>query len=164
MTSTPAIDAYLRARTRLDNLGAADSAAPLPEDIVESVEKIVGLSLPRSYARFLRDFGYVSFGSTEDYGAPPDDLERGPIPNAIWLCAKLRRDAGFAHRYFVVQSTGYGGWLAIDTDCCDASGESPIVELSVDGAAIRTVSPSFGAHFLSLVESFESGRQRIGSS
>lgn len=148
---TIATDAYEKAANLLRVNPRSDFVGPRDPAIVDAAEKRLGVIFPPSYRRFLLDFGCGNIGSQEIYGVIDKDIERGPIPNAIWL--SLQRQAqGWRRDLFVVHESGDGTSHALDLSRTDFNGESAVWLLNVNGSLAEKVSDNFGEFLLSLIE------------
>ena len=148
MTSDPMDAALLIIRGDPDRArfhGRKDDA------LIDAAETALGLRLPPSYRRFVRELGAGNYGADEFYGIIDGDFDRGGVPDGIWCTLSARAEWGLPNQYMIVGADGMGGSYAIDTSRSDATGENPVVWLSVDFDPIQILADSFGRFFLDSV-------------
>lgn len=131
---------------------------PRSELVVRSAEKALGLRLPPTYRRFLRERGAGSFGAAEIYGVVDIDFEKSAVPDAVWVTLGAReRDDLPADLVVVAHEDDEITCLRImpRKDGADAP-EGPILILNTgedpDRIGTRTAAEDFGAYLLSRVE------------
>lgn len=126
------------------NLEEADFCGPIDTLCVEKAEKMLGVSFPDSYKRFLETQGAGDIFGKEIYGIlhdPETDYEG--VPNGIWMTLDLRKTAGMDHQFVMFAETGYGPYYVIDTSSVKLDGSGPVLLWSVDGQREK-VADNFG--------------------
>ncbi len=105
----------------------AFSLGTLPEDMVETAERELGVVFPPSYRRFLSRYGYMGFGSEEFKGLSPTGV-RGTATDVVWSTLQRRR-YGLPSDLVEVLDPGIGDWIyCLDTSSTDTDGECPVVK------------------------------------
>src|SRR5688572_26339557 len=105
--------------------GGGDFTGPIPEELVERAEELLGVRFPPTYRHFLHELGCGDVAGAEFYGIASDDLLKGPIPNGIWLTLDERTTSGLAENMVIVGADGTGGYYALDLARAGAEGEAP---------------------------------------
>jgi hypothetical protein len=144
------IEHYYQAKHLIAGRGGVEFSGPFSDALVDRAEEVLGVRLPPSYRLFLQEYGCIGVLSEEIYGIVDEDLQRGPVPNGIWLTLDERK-AGLDRRFVVLQSSGFGGWYALDTSRRDSDGECPVVLLAVSLDNAEDVAHDFGEFFLQRV-------------
>lgn len=72
--------------------GEASFVGPRTEVMVRTAEKALGLRLPATYRRFVRELGAGSLGAAEVYGVIDADFERSSAPDAVWATLRAREE------------------------------------------------------------------------
>lgn len=137
------MNAYEEAATSLRTNPRSDFVGPRDLTVVAAAEQRLGVRFPPSYRRFLLEFGCGNVGSQEIYGVIDQDVERGPIPNAVSLNLK-RRARGWSPALFVIYESGDGTSHALDLDRLDSEGEAAVWLLDVTGNPTEQVAANFG--------------------
>jgi hypothetical protein len=139
-----------------DNADEADFDGPRDAALVDSAAEALGVQLPPTYDRFLRELGVGGFGGAEFYGVIAGD--RTPVvPNAIGLTLDERKTTDLPSAYVIVGDTGDGDWYDLDTAHPDADGEAPVLVWMPgvppeDAGPPEKVADSFGSFFLDRVQ------------
>jgi hypothetical protein len=141
------MDAYLAAAAALRTDSRADFVGPRPTWLIEAAEQKLRIRFPPTYRRFLLEFGCGNIGSQEIYGIADDDLDKGPIPNAVWLNER-RRGQGWSSSCFVIHERGDGTSHALRFDQQPAGA---VWLMDVVGNPIAKVSEDFGEFLLDLI-------------
>jgi hypothetical protein len=115
------------AMAMIERDGTGDFSGPIPEELVERAEELLGVRFPPSYRHFLHELGCGDIGGAEFYGICSDDLLKGPIPNGIWLTLDERTTSGLGNDMVIVGADGTGGYYALDLARADADAEAPVV-------------------------------------
>lgn len=139
---------YERAIALIAQADAGDFEGPKTELLIAQVEAVLGLQFPPTYRRFLRDVGCGNIAGVEVYGLINENFDDSSVPNGIWLTLELRRAIGLDPTYVLIGDGGDGTLHAIDTGKADASGECPVVRLSVDGCFCESLATNFGEYLL----------------
>lgn len=144
---------YERAKALIKENGGGGFIGPRSDEWISEAERLLGFWFPPTYRQFLRELGCGNFYSEYFYGIIDADLLRGPVPNAVWLTLDERRSTELAPSFIIIQSTGDGGWYAIDTAQRNVDGESPVLFLDTNGRPQEVVAPDFGLFFLDRIVS-----------
>lgn len=142
---------YQTAKALIEDNGG-DFEGPKPEALVASAEQALALKFPPSYRQFLLELGCGDINGVEVYGVINDKFEGSSVPNGIWLTLHERQNLGLPSSYVLIGDSGDGRYYALDTRTKDATGESPVVRLSVDGKQSEPVAPSFGTYLREAVQ------------
>ena len=142
------VSSYELAKRAIAGQTAVHSIGPISDRVVENAELLLGVRFPPSYKQFLREFGCLGLIGEEIYGIVNENLATGPVPNGIWLTLDQRAKFSLPKQFVIIQSTGFGGWYAIDTSKENHIGECPVVLVDVFQQAIETVALDFGEHLL----------------
>jgi hypothetical protein len=141
-----------------EHQGDAAFVGPRSELVVRSAEKALGLKLPPTYRRFLREQGAGSFGAAEIYGVVDIDFERSSVPDAVWVTLGAREHDDLpADLVVVAQEDDEIACLRVLPRRDDAeAAEGPVIVLNTgedpDRVGARTAAEDFGAYLLSRVE------------
>lgn len=146
------LDEYHSAKLLIEEMGG-DFEGPKSEALIESAERVLGLTLPPSYRRFLLDLGCGDINGLEIYGVINERFEDSRVPDAIWLTLNERKSIGLDPAFVLIGDSGDGAYYAINTRMVDESGESPVVLLSMDGAQLKHLAASFGEYLLHALRS-----------
>ena len=98
----------------------------ISQENVNEAERMLDITFPASYRDFLKRYGYLRISSYEIYGLVVD-VNYEAIPNAVWLNIDERNKFNFPKDLFIIGSTGYGEWYAIDLLNTSQKGEAVIV-------------------------------------
>jgi hypothetical protein len=124
-----------------------DFTGPIPEEVLEDAEHLLGLRFPPTYRRFLHELGCGDVAGAEFYGIVDDELRKGPIPNAIWLTLDERATSRLPEQMVLVGFTGdMAGYYAIDLSRADGDGEAPVVmwQAGAPPATCPVIAKDFG--------------------
>lgn len=135
-------------------LDIADFVGPRPQSLIVAAEKILGVTFPQSYRRFLQDYGAGSFGSAEVYGVLHENFEESGVPDGIWLTLQLREEGDFPATLVVIYSVGDGELFCLDTGL-SSDNEAPVVTFTPGGSLDQRrelIAEDFGLFFLDLVQ------------
>jgi hypothetical protein len=135
----------------------ADFVGPRPETLILAAEKMLEVSFPPIYRRFLSEFGAGNFGPFEIYGVIHSDFWQSGVPDSIWYTLTERRDAGIPNRLVVIGGVGDGSLFCLDLDAMNNEGESPVVMIEpglnpAHGRQWETVASDFGSFLLEEVQ------------
>jgi len=130
------------------NASVARFVGPRSPELVATAESALGVRFPPTYRRFLLELGAGDIAGESFYGVIGADFVHSRVPDGIWLTLDERRN-GLPIPLVIVSSSGDGIWYALDTSRTDASGESPVVALSLPGSPPKQIASDFGAFFLS---------------
>ena len=133
--------------------GQASFVGPRSEIVVRSAEKALGLKLPPTYRRFLRELGAGSFGAAEIYGVVDIDFENSAVPDAVWVTVGARENDDLPADLVVV------GHEDDEITCLQIrpeAEEGPVMVINAgedpERVGTRTAAEDFGAYLLSRVE------------
>ena len=142
---------YEQARRVVEAVGGADFEGVKQETLVAMAERVLGLTFPPSYRRFLLEMGCGGINGLEVFGLISDNFEHSTVPNGIWLTLTERRRIGLHPAYVLIGEGGDGTFYALDTRQVGKGNEALVVRLSVDGKQSERVADSFGDYFLEAV-------------
>jgi hypothetical protein len=139
-----------------DNPDEADFDGPRVPALVDSAADALGVRLPPTYDRFLRELGVGGFGGTEFYGVIDRDW-KATVPDAIGLTLRERDTYRMPEPYVIVGDTDQGYRYVLDTSQTDADGEAPVLlwmpgVSPEDAGSPEKVADSFGSFFLQQVQ------------
>lgn len=123
---------------------------------IGKAEEELGVSFPKSYKQFLRDFGAGNFGAEEIYGVLNGDFDNSGIPDAIWFTKKQRREMALASNLVIIYFTGGSDYFCLDVNQMNDEGECPVVACAVGfatmGEKLEIIAENFSDFFLELVK------------
>ena len=130
--------------------GDGDFTGPIPQQVVEEAEELLGVRFPPSYRQFLLKLGCGDVAGAEFYGIVDDNLREGPIPNGIWLTLDERETAKLPPKMVLVAFTGMGGYYALDLARVAENREAPVVmwQAGAAASACPVIAKDFGSFFL----------------
>ena len=135
-----------------DHVEEGDFSGPISLKSIEEAERMLRVTFPPSYRKFLVRYGAGDIAGLEFYGIINDpNIDREGIPNGIWLTQNLRKETALPVEFVVVSETGYGPYYVIDTSQKNERDESPIYLWNV-GNQKEKVADSFGEFLLSLLQ------------
>lgn len=141
--------------------GLQSFEGPRDEGLVLAAERALGLRLPPTYRRFVREYGAGNFGSFEIYGVISQNFETSSVPDAIWYTLGERRDGRLPQDLVVIGEDGAGTLYCVR--CGGPEDEGAVIALPsarpLDKQAQTAVAADFGAFFLDGV-SRQAGRRR----
>lgn len=145
------METYVAAAELLRSDSRADFVGARERSLIDAAERRLDFRFPPTYRRFLLEFGCGNIGGQEIYGLIDEPIERGPIPNAVWLNLQ-RRARGWKPSLFVIHESGDGTSHALSLEHTGPHGEASVWLLSVSGESIEKVADDFGDFLLSLVQ------------
>lgn len=146
---------FRQALRMIDRSGEGDFTGPIPQQIVEEAEELLGVRFPPSYRQFLLKLGCGDVAGAEFYGIVDDNLRNGPIPNGIWLTLDERATAQLPPKMVLVGFTGMSGYYALDLSRVGDNREAPVVmwQAGATASACPVIAKDFGTFFLDEVSS-----------
>ena len=142
------MESYEKARELIKNAGGGDFEGAKPESLVFKAEAALGVKFPPSYRQFLLEMGCGDFNGVEVFGLINDNFERSTVPNGIWLTLNERESIHLDPSYVIIGDGGDGTYYALDTKKTSATGENPVVRLSINGEQSKQIFESFGSYLL----------------
>ena len=142
---------FRQALRMITRSGGGDFTGPIPQQIVEEAEELLGVRFPPSYRQFLLKLGCGDVAGAEFYGIVDDNLRQGPIPNGIWLTLDERETGKLPPTMILVGFTGMSGYYALDLSRAGANREAPVVMWQAGtpvAAACPVIATDFGSFFL----------------
>jgi hypothetical protein len=131
----------------------ASFVGPRSETMARTAEKALGLKLPPTYRRFVRQLGAGSLGAAEVYGVIDADFERSSVPDAVWATVRAREENGLPADLVIV------GQEDDEITCLrvlpgGAEGPVLVIHAGEDPARVgtRVVAADFGEYLARLVE------------
>ena len=135
---------------------------PQKESTIQSAENILACKFPKSYRKFIKEYGCGGAGSLEIYGIIKDEefkKENIPfvaVPNMVWATLKRNRDFDHPLHLLIIYNVGEGSLYCLDTSQMNEDGECPVVVWPIGGYAqtpvLEVVADDFGAFFLDMVK------------
>jgi hypothetical protein len=146
---------FRQALRLIERSGEGDFTGPIPQQIVEDAEELLGVRFPPSYRQFLLKLGCGDVAGAEFYGIVDDNLAQGPIPNGIWLTLDERENGKLPPKMVLVGFTGMSGYYALDLSRAGENREAPVVmwQAGAPAAACPIIAKDFGTFFLDEVSS-----------
>ena len=138
-----------------ENVDSADFVGEISVETVNNAEKLLGVTFPESYKRFLCHYGAGSFGSEEIYGILDEDLNGSGIPDAIWITQTQRQKLHLAPELVIIYFNGASEYYCLDTSQMNESQECPIViyEPGITQGTVRDiVYEDFGSFLLDIIQ------------
>jgi hypothetical protein len=141
---------FRQALRLIERSGEGEFTGPIPQQIVEEAEELLGLRFPPSYRQFLLKLGCGDIAGAEFYGIVDDNLREGPIPNGIWLTLDERETGQLPPKMVLVAFTGMTGYFALDLARAGENREAPVVmwRAGVKPEACPVIAKDFGSLFL----------------
>lgn len=133
--------------------GEADFVGPRPELLARTAERALGLKLPPTYRRFVRELGAGSFGAAEVYGVIDADFERSSAPDAVWATLRAREENDLPAD-LVILGQEDDEILCLRIRPGDEEGEVLAIDAGEDPDRVgtRVVARDFGEYLLGRVE------------
>jgi hypothetical protein len=144
---------YEKARKLIAEAGGGDFEGAKPETLVAKAEIVLGVKFPPSYRRFLLELGCGDINGVEVFGLINDNFENSTVPNGIWLTLNERKSINLDPAYVIIGDGGDGTYYALDTRQAGATGENPVLRLSVDAKQSEKVADSFSSYLLNAITS-----------
>jgi hypothetical protein len=146
---------FRQALRMIDRSGEGDFTGPIPQQVVEEAEELLGVRFPPSYRQFLLKLGCGDVAGAEFYGIVDDNLRNGPIPNGIWLTLDERETAKLPPKMVLVSFTGMSGYYALDLARVGENREAPVVmwQAGAPAEACPVIAKDFGTFFLDEISS-----------
>lgn len=123
---------------------------------IHEAEVFLSILFPQSFKKFLKDFGYVSFGGLEIYGIIDNDFVNSSIPDVVWLNNLNRKKFSQPHHIISISDMGDGSDYALDLSQMNSDNECPVVVWPIGGyemtQVLEVVAPDFGTWFLDMVK------------
>ena len=140
----------------IDNYrGRKHFVGPRQRALIDEAAAALGVRFPPSYRKFVENLGAGSIRGREIYGVIDSNFRDSTIPDGIWLTLTERQDSQLPEALVIVDSTGDGDYVAIDTSKRTSESENPMVRWSPGAAsasdALEQVASDFGRFFLQLV-------------
>jgi len=132
---------------------AADFVGGVSEEHVAAAEERLGLTFPKEYREFVRQYGCGNYGYVEIFGL---GVAATGLPNVEWIAAKLRSGAQLPAHLLPVEQLGDGAYACITTAQSEAKGyQSGIVVEWNHSLQVAKIAPDFAAY---VAERFEAVR------
>jgi hypothetical protein len=139
-----------------ENIEIADFEGEKDEYLIQLAEKMLGISFPESYRKFLTKLGCGDIAGEEFYGIIDDNFETSTVPNGIWLTLNQRKSSNMPENLLIVYSLGDGSYYALDISKKAQNGDCPVVRwipgLSKKGEKLDVIAVDFGEFFLKTIE------------
>lgn len=138
-----------------ENMDLTDFVGEISTETVNKAEKLLGVTFPESYKRFLCHYGAGNFGSEEIYGILDEDLNGSGIPDAIWFTQTQRIKAQLAPELVIIYFNGASEYYCLDTSQMNESQECPIVVYEpgiTQGKARDIVYEDFGSFLFDIIQ------------
>lgn len=130
-----------------EHRGEASFVGPRTEMTVRTAEKALGLQLPPTYRRFLRELGAGSFGAAEVYGVIDVDFERSSAPDAVWATLRAREENHLPADLVIL---GFEDDELLCLRVRHGNEEGPVLGINAgedeEQVGTRTVAPDFGKY------------------
>jgi hypothetical protein len=128
---------------------------PRDEELIEYAEKTLSVSFPKTYRKFLQEYGSGGLGSFEIYGLVNDNFINSGIPDVVWLTNKVREEWNLPKYLIPIYDLGDGELFCIDLRTAKGS-EAYIVAYipgySSNEEKLENVADDFGELFLNLIK------------
>jgi hypothetical protein len=121
------------------------------ENAILMAQEILRTTFPDSYLSFLRSFGCGQIAWHELYGLVDENCQAEGVPSVVWVTREERR-LGLPSTYVVVESSGDGALLCLDTAQLNDERECPLMYYIPDGfVKPQEIAQDFGEYFLECV-------------
>jgi hypothetical protein len=137
------------------NEGQADFDGRQDPELVTAAAEALGVKLPPTYERFLRELGVGGFAGDEFYGVIRKDWSPS-VPDAVGTTLRHRATSQLPATYVIIADTGMGEFYVLDTAVTNADGEAPVLIWMpgvppADAGTPERVADSFGSFFLARI-------------
>lgn len=88
---------------------------PAPESFIKETEKILDLKFSDDYIDFLKDYGFLGYGSLELYGVTNGDPYVKSVFNTVWMTLDERKNYNLPQQFVIVAESGMGELYVLDT-------------------------------------------------
>jgi hypothetical protein len=105
----------------------ADFFGPARAEDVQMAERLLGLTLPPSYRKFLETYGVGAFKDAGFYGIIAGKVPGSSVPSMGWRTLDDRKMAGYPKTHLTIMSSGYGPIYCLDASSVSADGEYPVI-------------------------------------
>ena len=137
-----------------DNLEESDFAGKIESDIINKTENILGVKYPKSYRKFVENYGCGDIFGIEIFGIISDPItDTQAIPNSLWITNEFK-NKGLPKGYVIISETGDGSYYVINTNIKNKDNESPIYIWNPFNLKEKKVSESFGHFLLTLLKEY----------
>ncbi|MGI0117612.1 SMI1/KNR4 family protein [Zooshikella sp. RANM57] len=100
----------------LDELKEFDCHGHHSSEEISSAEQYLGVSLPNSFKRYLKEFGNMAFGHVEYLGlTKSSDFSSAGFPNFVWFNLRKREQENFPDYLIIFRSVNDEIFLCLDT-------------------------------------------------
>jgi antitoxin YobK len=128
------------------------------ERLIDVAERELSVEFPKSYRKFLQEFGSGGLGSFEIYGLINDNFVNSGIPDVVWLTNKGRKEWNLPKFLIPIYDLGDGELFCVDLRTLK-EGEAEIVAYtpgySINNEKLEKVADDFGTLFLYLMKQEE---------
>ncbi|MBF0786845.1 MULTISPECIES: SMI1/KNR4 family protein [unclassified Streptococcus] len=137
----------------IENIDMMDYFGKCSNHIIELAERTLGVTYPKDYRDFIRNFGAGNFGSSEIYGVFREDFLNSGVPDSVWLTLLERKEIDFPKHLVIVYASGNGELFCFDYNQLNLNGEPTIVSFisSRNDYKYEVVYDNFGDFLLDIV-------------
>jgi hypothetical protein len=131
---------------------------PRDEELIENAEKTLSVSFPKTYRKFLQEFGSGGLGSFEIYGLVNENFINSGIPDVVWLTTKGREEWKLPKYLIPIYDLGDGELFCIDLRTATGVEKEIVAYIpgySSNDEKLEKVADDFGELFLNLIKQEE---------
>ncbi|MFD0990699.1 SMI1/KNR4 family protein [Mariniflexile jejuense] len=89
----------------------------IDSDVIEDIEKSLGISIPRNYRDFIENYGCGNINGFDFFGAYPNiDYRNGAVLNILWRNMDDRTDYGLNPKLLLIGDATCGDYFCMDTE------------------------------------------------
>ena len=97
------------------------------EILIQKAEKVLNLTFPPTYRRFLKQYGCGGIRGLDVYGIGYGGFEAESCSNIVWLVLKYRKNYNLHLELVIISDDGMGNYYCLDCVNVNEFGEGPIV-------------------------------------
>ncbi len=94
--------------------GISTFVGPKPKTLVNLAQERLSIQFPKTYRRFLLEYGAGGVGGIEFYGVVKEEVEDSGYPDIVWLTLKGRKEWALPKFLLPVYDLGDGELFCLD--------------------------------------------------
>ncbi len=127
-----------------------------PENLIEKAEQDLDLQFPKTYRKFLKEYGYGGINSLDIDGITEYKFDGSDYGGVVWNTLNYRNDFSYPKYLIPIYNVGEGTIYCLDTSQMNEEGECPVVAWPLGGyeetPVLEVVAEDFGKFFLDMVQ------------
>ncbi|WP_435262655.1 SMI1/KNR4 family protein [Tenacibaculum sp. nBUS_03] len=89
----------------------------IDSDVIDNIEKLLGINLPRNYRDFIEIYGSGNINGFDFFGAYPNvDYQNGAVLNILWRNMDDRNNYGLNPKLLLIGDATCGDYFCMDTE------------------------------------------------